>query len=240
MNMRLNLRRPWAAIVCICLAALATARADTTVTKKSHKTIDSVLREPLPPEDLSLAENTGEFVINGPTFSYRVQKISGVINSIHAVRDGQEVIASSGPADLVIDQYRLASTFNSCQVTAITNGKDKIVIQAKGFLHDPDKVGPNVDFVILHTFFNDGVVVSNVKLVPRAGGAKHGIGQVIVAGRPAQFFYDSTQGVAYGEVTFTSEPLEIEVSCSPDQANKLPEKTLIPDALTRQIASLGK
>src|ERR1035441_7187475 len=111
MNMRLNLRRPWAAIVCICLAALATARADTTVTKKSHKTIDSVLHEPLPPEELSLAENTGEFVINGPTFSYRVQKISGVINSIHAVRDGQEVIASSGPADPVTDQYRLASNF---------------------------------------------------------------------------------------------------------------------------------
>jgi hypothetical protein len=84
------------------------------------------------------------------------------------VQDGQEVIAPSGPADIVIDQYRLASSFNSCQVTAITNGKDKIVIQAKGFLHDPDKVGPNVDFVILHTFFNDGVVVSNVKLVPRA------------------------------------------------------------------------
>src|ERR1035437_9349457 len=168
MNMRLNLRRPWAAIVCVCGRAGAPAGADTTVTKKSHKTLDAVLREPLPPEDLSLAENTGEFVINGPTFSYRVQKISGVINGIHAVQDGQEVIAPSGPADIVIDQYRLASSFNSCQVTAITNGKDKIVIQAKGFLHDPDKVGPNVDFVILHTFFNDGVVVSNVKLVPRA------------------------------------------------------------------------
>ena len=103
MNKRLNLRQPWAAIVCICLAALATARADTTVTKKSRETIDSVLREPLPPEDLSLAENTGEFVINGPTFSYRVQKISGVINGIHALQDGQEVIAPSGPADIVID-----------------------------------------------------------------------------------------------------------------------------------------
>src|ERR1017187_3155822 len=130
MNTRLNLRRPWAAILCICLAALATARADAAATRKSHKTIDAVLREPLPPEDLSLAENTGEFVINGPTFSYRVQKISGVINSVHAVQDGQDVIASSGPADIVIDQYRLASSFNSCQVIAITNGKNKIVIQA--------------------------------------------------------------------------------------------------------------
>src|ERR1035441_4064040 len=60
MNKRLNLRQPWAAIVCICLAALATARADTTVTKKSRETIDSVLREPLPPEDLSLAERSEE------------------------------------------------------------------------------------------------------------------------------------------------------------------------------------
>ena len=28
--------------------------------------------------------------------------------------NGQEVISASGPADILIDQYRLASTLNSC------------------------------------------------------------------------------------------------------------------------------
>ena len=168
MNKILSLCRPWPASLCFLLAALATAPAATRDTRTSHKTIDVVLREPLPPEELSLAEIKGEFVIQGATFTYRVSKKSGAINALQVGQDGQAVILPSGPADIVIDQYRLTSTFKSGQVSVITNGKDKIVIQAKGVLHSPGKTGPDVDYVMLHTFFNDGMVVSNVKLVPRA------------------------------------------------------------------------
>jgi hypothetical protein len=133
----------------------------------TSKTINSVLREPLPPEELSLSQSGAKFVIKGPTFTYRVQK-TGALDDIRVVRDGQEVIASSGPADIVIDEYHLASTLNSCKVSIVAEGKEQVVLQAKGVLRHPDKRGPEVDFTVLHTFFNDGVVVSAVKLVPRA------------------------------------------------------------------------
>ena len=137
-------------------------------TERTSKTINSVLREPLPAEELSLSQNATEFVINGPTFTYRVEKITGAISSILVVREGQEVIAASGPADILIDRYHLASTLNSCKLDVVTEGKDKIVIRTNGILHDPEKRGSEVDYTVLHTFFNDSVVVSTVKLVPRA------------------------------------------------------------------------
>ena len=167
MNTLLSWRRSWAAFLCFLLTGLATGIAGAQEGINSHKTIDVVLREPLAAEEVRLAEIPGEIVINGPTFTYRVSKTSGVIKAIQAVRDGREVISPSGPADIVIDQYRLTSTLNSCQVGLLTNETGKIVIQAKGVLRAPDKAGPDVDYVLLHTFFNDGVVVSKVKLVPR-------------------------------------------------------------------------
>jgi len=56
------------------------------------------------------------------------------------------------------------------------------------------------------------------------GGAQQGLQEVLVAGRPALFFFDAAQGLAHGLVTFTAEPLRIEVRCSQDGANRLPEK----------------
>jgi hypothetical protein len=54
------------------------------------------------------------------------------------------------------------------------------------------------------------------------GGANCGLEQVLVGGKPAPFFFDPAQGLAYGQVTFTSKPLAIEVLCSRDGANHLP------------------
>src|SRR5689334_10093730 len=61
---------------------------------KISQSIYSVLRAPLPPEELDLSQNRTEFVIQGPTFNYRVSKRTGVIASIRVVRDAQEVISS--------------------------------------------------------------------------------------------------------------------------------------------------
>ena len=134
----------------------------------TSKAIASVLREPLPAEELSLSQSAAEFVISGPTFTYHVEKTTGAIKALRVVREGQEVIVVSGGADILIDHYQLTSTLNSCKLAVITDGKDKIVMQAKGILYDPEKRGPEVDYSVLHTFFNDGVVVSAVKLVPHA------------------------------------------------------------------------
>jgi hypothetical protein len=56
------------------------------------------------------------------------------------------------------------------------------------------------------------------------GGAKHGLQEVLVGGKPAPFFFDPAQGLAHGLVTFVAEPLRIEVLCSPEGANRLPER----------------
>jgi hypothetical protein len=167
MNMRTMMSQTWgAALALLLVGAQAVAAAEQPA--PTSRPISAVLREPLPPEELSLSESDKEVVLRGPTFTYRVQKATGAISGIRVVREGQEVIAASAPADIQIDQYRLASDLNSCKLAIESQGKDKVVIRADGILRDPAKRGPEVDYTLLHTFFNDGVVVSTVKLVPRA------------------------------------------------------------------------
>jgi hypothetical protein len=134
----------------------------------TSKTIREVLREPLPPEELNLTESDTEFTVSGPTFTYRVQKATGAITAIRVARRQETVVEATGPADIQIDQYRLASAGNAVKLSVVSQGKDKTVLKVEGVLHDPVKCGPEVDLTVQHTFFNDGVVVSEVKLTPRA------------------------------------------------------------------------
>src|SRR5215471_11678324 len=115
---------------CLLLfAAMFISHAQAT--GKTSQSIHSVLRAPLPPEELELSQNRTEFTIQGPTFTYRAAKRTGVIASIRVVRDGQEVISSRGPADILLDQYQFDSSINSCAVTIVSQGKDKIELEAK-------------------------------------------------------------------------------------------------------------
>src|SRR3954466_2830907 len=54
----------------------------------------SLLRMPLPPEELRLTRSRTELAIEGPTFSYRVQRKTGAIEGLRVVRGQQEVISS--------------------------------------------------------------------------------------------------------------------------------------------------
>jgi hypothetical protein len=65
-------------------------------------------------------------------------------------------------------------------------------------------------------------------------GAKDGINRVVVDGKPAEFFFDPAQGLAHGAVTFTTKPLKIEVFYPTGGANKLPQRTVVADALVLQ------
>jgi len=134
----------------------------------TSRPVSAVLREPLPPEEIRLSESATGYLISGPTFTYRLEKATGAITGIRVVRETQEVVTSDGPADIQIDQYRLASDLNSCKVSIVSKGKDKVVLRAEGILRDPGKRGPEVDYTLVHTFFNDGVAVTAVKLIPRA------------------------------------------------------------------------
>jgi len=66
-------------------------------------------------------------------------------------------------------------------------------------------------------------------------GAGQGIQQLLVGGKRAEFFFDPSQGLAHGDMTFTVKPLRIEVLCSANGANTLPEKAIVADALAVQL-----
>jgi len=65
-------------------------------------------------------------------------------------------------------------------------------------------------------------------------GANAGVQQVVVAGQRADFSFDPAQGLAHGPVTFAARPVRVEVLCSPDRANALPEKPVTADPLALQ------
>jgi hypothetical protein len=154
-----------AATMLALLLALAPGYAQKA--ELASRTIGSVLRQPLPAEELSMSGGATEFVVRGPTFTYRIQKATGAVSGIRVGREGQEVITAGGPADILIDGYRLGSDLSSCKMMVESQGKDRMVILAQGDLRDSAKRGPEVAYTLRHTFFNDGVVVSEAKLVPR-------------------------------------------------------------------------
>jgi hypothetical protein len=158
----------WPRTLALLLLGWALTPAGAEPHARTSRTINSVLREPLPAEEISLSETATQFVLSGPTFTYQVQKATGTISAIRVVREGEEVITASGPADIQIDQYRVASDLNSCKVATDSQGKDKVVVRAEGVLRDPVKQGPEVDYTLAHKFFNDGVVISAMTLIPRA------------------------------------------------------------------------
>lgn len=113
-----------------------------------------------------MSGNAAEYVIRGPTFTYRLQKQSGAINSVGVTREGREVVASRGPFDLRLDGQSLWCNTTG-EVALVTETREKVVARAQGIWRDPAKRKPDLDCTLQHTFFNDGVVVSSVKLVPR-------------------------------------------------------------------------
>lgn len=122
-----------------------------------------MLRQPLFPEELQLTERSAEWVITGPTFTYHVEKRTGVIGGVRVQREGRDVFRSIGPAAILLDGRQIPSKADSCQPTIRQQGRDRIVLEIRGSARDPD-----VHYALTHTFFNDGVVVSDVTLLPRA------------------------------------------------------------------------
>jgi hypothetical protein len=89
----------WGATLALFVLGSALAAARAGQSSPTSRTINSVLHEPLPAEELSLSESAAEFVVSGPTFTYRIQKATGAVSGIRVVHEGQEVITASIPAD---------------------------------------------------------------------------------------------------------------------------------------------
>ena len=177
---------------CAIAAALAVAAGPAWPLDCVSRTITEVLRDPLPPEDLSCTVEAARIVIQGPTFRYSVDSATGAVAAIDAAREGEVVARLRETAELWIDDRRLGSATGGA-TRVLAQGKDKVVLATEGVL-DAD-----VAYMIESTFYNDGVVVSEVTLKPQKDLAiRQGIRcEVSATGRFSQYLHKrrDTNGV---------------------------------------------
>lgn len=133
-----------------------TALAESAPTSR---TITEVLRDPLPPEDLIGSETASEIILHGSTFRYTVDRKTGLISTLEAMRRGQTVLKLNGPADLHLDGMSLAER-GSGATRISSNDTSKVVLFTEG------RWGDGLPFTLESTFYNDGVVVCEVTLRP--------------------------------------------------------------------------
>lgn len=125
------------------------------------KTISEVLREPLPPEDLTCTTNDTTITVQGPTFRYVVDRATGAISGLDAVREGTSVLKLREPVTLWLDDASLAQS---------AHGSTRVLAEGTGqvVLHTEREWGTGVFCSVQSTFYNDGVMVSEFSLTPKA------------------------------------------------------------------------
>ena len=159
-------RRDEVFIVAILLAIWA-AEAVAEEDGELSKTVNSVLREPLPPEELSCRSSAGEIVIEGPTFTYLVNKANGAIRSLQVRREGEVVVQFDEPAEVLVDDYRLATGESPAGTEVVSCSDERVVLKTEGVLKAPEGQQPEMPYGLETVFYNDGVAVSEWKLLPR-------------------------------------------------------------------------
>lgn len=131
------------------------------------KRIRTVLRQPLPSEDLKYEVNSAGINIEGPTFRYTIDKQSGVIRGLEVKREDQTVISLQEPADLILDDFQLSSKQNRGDTILESKSKNKVVLKTTGTLRNKQHSEREIPYTLQSTFFNDGVVVSRMTLKPK-------------------------------------------------------------------------
>ena len=149
------------------LLAVCAAQAAAEEAGRVSKTVTSVLREPLPPEDLSCRSSAGEIVIEGATYTYAVNKANGAVSSLQVRREGEVVVRLDEPVEILIDDYRLASGENSAGTEVVSRSDEQVVLKTEGVLKDPKGQRPDLPYGLETVFYNDGVAVAELKLLPR-------------------------------------------------------------------------
>ncbi len=179
-------------IIFAIIAVFAANAAQAVEDPPTSRTITEVLREPLPPETLTCREENRFIVVQGPTFTYRVDETTGAIAGLKAVRQGETVVKLREPAELWVDDKPLSGAADvTTRIDTMSEGQ--VVLASEG------KLGPYLPYSLQHTFYNDGVVVSEVKLAPTKDvilrtGIRH---QVSARGRFSQYLHKrrDTNGV---------------------------------------------
>ena len=61
------------------------------------------------------------------------------------------------------------------------------------------------------------------------GVSAGGVAEVKINGERAEFFFDSSRRLAHGTLTFSHDPVTVEVTWSPNNQAGLPEKAITAD-----------
>jgi hypothetical protein len=191
-------------VLAIVTSPLAAANAENP--EPRSKTIASVLREPLPPEDLSCSADDGKITIKGPTFEYVVDKTTGAIVALQVKRDGSSVIELTEPANIRVGDYGLTGKENRGETTIAANSEEKIVLETKGTLKAASATAPDLPYALTSTFFNDGVVVCKLTVLPQQDLAVKDIRYEVVAkGAFRQYLHKSRSTFGF-DAPFDSLP----------------------------------
>jgi len=147
--------------VLILLMGVVQAFAVAAAAGPASKTVTEVLREPLPSEDLACTVTDTTVSIQGPTFRYVVDRSTGAVSQLEAMREGRAVVKLREPVTLWVDDTSLATSVRG--VTRVeADGKEQVVLLTEG------RWRPDVSCTIRSVFYNDGVVVSEITVKPDA------------------------------------------------------------------------
>ena len=189
---------------CTLLIALATITSRAAPVagdspEPRSKTVTEVVREPLPSEALTYVVDGGKIIIRGPTFEYIVEKTIGAVVGLQVKREGKPVACLDEPARLILGDYSLANKENMGETTIAAQGTEKIVLKTKGSLRSPRRSGPDLPYTLVSTFFNDGVVVSEMTVVPQKDLVVQEIRHEIVAsGAFSQYLHKTRDSHGFG------------------------------------------
>lgn len=125
------------------------------------KTVREILREPLPPEELSWSDSGDYIHITGPTYRYSVDKRTGAITETQVFREGVSVISQVLPLEIIIDKEKQSVDMMG-ETRVESASKNYIVTSTQGSWSSG--IGCN----IRTTFYDDGVVVSRFTLIPES------------------------------------------------------------------------
>lgn len=143
------------------LLGMALLLGAAAAVEPESKTISAVLREPLPPENLSCIVTDSAMTVEGPTFRYVIDRATGAVAELEVAREGRIVAKLREPAALWLDDFNLAKS--ACGVTQVlAEGTERISLLTKGQWCD------GVACSIRNTVYNDGVLVSEISITPEA------------------------------------------------------------------------
>lgn len=145
-----------ALILILCFLHAPGATANMPVISK---TIEEVLRDPLPPENLSCTVTDADITVQGPTFHYMIDRGNGAVTDLEVFREGERVIKLNKPVTLQLDNSSLAGTADGT-TQVLKEGPDMMVLSTKCLW------APEILCSVNTTIFNDGVLISEITITP--------------------------------------------------------------------------